>query len=332
MTGITRDEGAMISPSLWKEMDPSNNVIKDNWGYIGTRTLFPSSGHDMSYEKQALAHMVAHFYVGEGGLQRDNIKGVTDMLTDAYFAAPNTETVKLLAKAPPPVYNYLFTYQGSFSMTAMYTLGDPQLIKQDWGVAHGDDAPYLARIEYNGQKAVVTEEDQKMVEIMQKLISNFVRYGDPTPVEYDHIPKWKPAQDSRAACIYMELNLNPAEKHMMFRDRMTFWNLLQFREDLEEYAVDVKEADMLVEIENAIEDEEHEDDDDEDDDDHKEDVSSESNEDDEQLSDKDKMKKRRRRIRWIRRNKMKKISRPGRKARQEARKQRKLAKKMRSMV
>merc|ERR1711962_330309 len=44
----------------------------------------------------------------------------------------------------------------------------------------------------------------------------------------------------------------PEEKHRMFSERMTFWNMFQYKEMLEEFAVDNKEARMLIEIESAI--------------------------------------------------------------------------------
>merc|ERR1712130_920779 len=100
----------------------------------------------------------------------------------------------------------------------------------------------------------------QMVDIYRKLITNFIRYGDPTPVEYTDIPKWNPAQKSRAACIYMDINLKPQERHRMFSERMTFWNMFTYKDMLEEYAVDNKEARMLIEIETAIDENDDEDD------------------------------------------------------------------------
>ena len=47
---------------------------------------------------------------------------------------------------------------------------------KDWGVAHGDDAMYFARMNLKGQQFVVTENDKKFVDIYQKLITNFARY------------------------------------------------------------------------------------------------------------------------------------------------------------
>ena len=73
----------------------------------------------------------------------------------------------------------------------------------------------------------------------------------------------------------MDINLKPEERHRMFSERMTFWNMFQYKEMLEEYAVDNKEARMLIEIESAIdeteEDVESEIEDDEDDEEEEED-------------------------------------------------------------
>merc|ERR1712181_94432 len=82
---------------------------------------------------------------------------------------------------------------------------------------------------------------------------------------YTDIPKWHPAQKSRAACIYMDINLKPQERHRMFSERMTFWNMFVYKEMLEEHAVDNKEARMLIEIESAIDESEENDDENEDD-------------------------------------------------------------------
>merc|ERR1719350_1698246 len=111
---------------------------------------------------------------------------------------------------------------------------------------------YLSKMVLKGQVMAGSDEDKRMVDIYRKLITNFIRYGNPTPVEYTDIPKWHPAQKSRAACVYMDINLKPEERHRMFSERMTFWNMFQYKEMLEEYAVDNKEARMLIEIESAI--------------------------------------------------------------------------------
>merc|ERR1719232_62079 len=97
-----------------------------------------------------------------------------------------------------------------------------------------------------------TDDDRKFLATWQKLISNFVKYADPTPVVTDDIPKWKMAQDSRAACVYLDINLEPEEKHRMFAERMEFWNRMLFQDLLEKYAISHEEDELLNEIDSAI--------------------------------------------------------------------------------
>ena len=101
---------------------------------------------------------------------------------------------------------------------------------------------------------IQTDEDRKFLATWQKLISNFVKYADPTPVVNNNVGwlKWKKAQDSRAACVYLDINLEPEEKHRMFAERMEFWNRMVFQDLLEKYAISHEEDELLNEIDSAI--------------------------------------------------------------------------------
>ena len=129
MTGVTTEEGALLAPGLWKDMDPANNVVEKNWDFIGAKNLFPGQ-REFTFDDALKAKMVAHFYLGKDGLKRENKQGLMDMFTDVFFAAPNTEAVRLHAKAPAPVYNYLFSYKGSFSFASFYAAGHPEASKE----------------------------------------------------------------------------------------------------------------------------------------------------------------------------------------------------------
>ena len=142
---------------------------------------------------------------------------------------------------------------------------------------------------------------------------------------------------SRAACVYMDINLKPEERHRMFSERMTFWNMFQYKEMLEEYAVDNKEARMLIEIESAIDETE-------------EDVESEieEDEDDEEAEEAEvgvhrrkggrrglqRRRKARLERRWRKRGDemFNKLHKKKNVAKLEARKRRRLAKKLRKMM
>merc|ERR1712126_492069 len=141
--------------------------------------------------------------------------------------------------------------------------GDPEAAKVDFGVAHGDDMIYSFRGDkFLNASLINTDEDRQFLRTWQKVISNFVKYADPTPVASDDVPKWKMAQDSRAACVYMDLNLEPKEKHRIFAERMEFWNRMIYQDVLEKYAVSEEEDNLLVEIDSALVDAEKDDNDD----------------------------------------------------------------------
>merc|ERR1719150_2594268 len=98
------------------------------------------------------------------------------------------------------------------------------------------------------------------------LISNFAKYGNPTPVTGNSGVTWPPAQDSRAACVYLQVGLENQEKHGLFPERMEFWNRVVFRDLLEKYAVSEEEDSLLEEIDIALVESDDDDDDDDDDD------------------------------------------------------------------
>ena len=63
------------------------------------------------------------------------------------------------------------------------------------GVTHADDLLYTWKADsFINTTTINTEEDKRFLKLWQKLITNFVKYADPTPVPTDDIPKWKPAQ------------------------------------------------------------------------------------------------------------------------------------------
>ena len=96
------------------------------------------------------------------------------MFGDAYFKIAADESIKdhfkLLAS---PIYYYYFGYRGSSSYNGIY--GDPN---NDYGVCHGDELQYLFPV---GEKLFkdtpLSETDEKMVDFMTTLWSNFARTG-----------------------------------------------------------------------------------------------------------------------------------------------------------
>ena len=108
-TGLNADEGGMLVSPNWRHMKPEDNQLQENWGYMGAQQLFLLPPKEITFENKLTARMIAQFYVGKNGINRENKQGLMDMFTDAWFAYPNTETVKLHSKSSAPIYNYILS-------------------------------------------------------------------------------------------------------------------------------------------------------------------------------------------------------------------------------
>jgi len=91
------------------------------------------------------------------------------------------------------------------------------------------------------------------------LVGNFAEFGNPTPLlstpvvgQDTVLPVWPPAQQSRAACVYLDIGLKPAEKHRMFAERMEFWNKMYFKDVLEKYGISDEDNELMEEIDTAV--------------------------------------------------------------------------------
>ena len=147
-------------------------------------------------------------------------------------------------------------------------------------MAHADDLLYTFRPDsFMNMSSIVSEDDRKFLRNWQRLVTNFVKYANPTPVATAEIPVWKEAQESRVACVYLDIGLELREKHRMFPERMELWNRIVFQKMLEKYAVSEEEDQLLVEIDSAIAEVDGDEDDDEDDDEDNDDSSEDSDED-----------------------------------------------------
>ena len=105
---------------------------------------------------------------------------------------------------------------------------------------------------FMNMSSVVTDDDKRFLRKWQILITNFVKYANPTPVPTSGIPEWKSAQNSRAACVYLDIGNDIREKHRMFPERMELWNKIVFEKMLEKYAVTEEEDQLMVEIDSVI--------------------------------------------------------------------------------
>ena len=110
-------------------MSPEDNQLQRNWDILaGVRLFFRD--YQQTFDERLESRVVTKFYLGgQEGVTRENKQAINDMFTDAYFAYPNTEAVKLHAQASAPIYNYLLSYRGSMSFSVFFSAGDPEAAK-----------------------------------------------------------------------------------------------------------------------------------------------------------------------------------------------------------
>ena len=119
----------MLTAGQWKNMDPENNKLQENWDALANQLIF-MSGFNKTFDERLMAAVFTKFYLGgPEGVTRENKWNMNDMFTDSYFAFPNTEAVKLHAPSPAPVYNYLMTYRGTLSFSIFFSMGDEDTAK-----------------------------------------------------------------------------------------------------------------------------------------------------------------------------------------------------------
>lgn len=160
--GTTSKEGWLLIPE-------ENEKTIDKWNH---RYLF---GADMEIPSKAEAADVdkklKEFYFKNEKINMKHISNLTDFYTQFFFEIPGIlESEILLGVNNAPVYNFIFNYSGDRNVLRLRSgfANEP-------GASHGDDLFYLFRASIWPFR--VSEKDQKMIDWMTKMWTNFAKYG-----------------------------------------------------------------------------------------------------------------------------------------------------------
>ncbi|XP_069694783.1 uncharacterized protein [Periplaneta americana] len=215
MTGVNSQEGAFPVSRLMGE-DLIDDFLTE-FERLAPMMLFYREG---SPRKDEITKRIREFYFKES-IAHDNVTALVDMFTDGWFLHGADRAVELhSAEASAPVYYYYFTYRGSNTFTTIF--GDAS---RDYGVSHADDLIYLFPTESIFPGTQLTEEDNKMIDVMTSLWTNFARTGKPTSSSF-HGVEW-PSISSPENKEYLQIGVEGLEvKHGLLRERIDFWNSL----------------------------------------------------------------------------------------------------------
>ncbi|KAJ8706772.1 hypothetical protein PYW07_012850 [Mythimna separata] len=161
---------------------------------------------------------VRHFYIGDKVLNEDLQSVILDYGSDLAFNYPATRSVDRYVKAGAKnVFRYMFSYEGGRNKHKIL-----RNFTAD-GASHGDDTSYLFDSSMF-KDTPPSEEDQKIIDALTTMWTNFAKYGDPTPSLSDATPvKWRPAEQSQRP--YLNIDKQITLESRAFHDRMAFWDV-----------------------------------------------------------------------------------------------------------
>ncbi|XP_049825157.1 juvenile hormone esterase [Aethina tumida] len=123
---------------------------------------------------------------------------LAQFISDDQFNRPITETVRLQSMLTP-VYFYVFSYQGVLGTTSNRTMP---------GVGHAEELRYL----FKGNETNINASDQRTIQRMTTMWTNFAKFGTPTPEKVSLLDNviWKPARSSNMSSdlTYMNIGTN----------------------------------------------------------------------------------------------------------------------------
>ncbi|KAJ0179649.1 hypothetical protein K1T71_004240 [Dendrolimus kikuchii] len=190
--GSTSKEGLFLIAADTKETLEE----RDKRYLYASDLIFPSEEVAEEEDKKA-----RKLYFGDKEINMNTVMNVSVLFTDLYFEMPVILESELLLGKSAPTYNYYFNYEGGRNFLK-YLTG----YKNESGACHADEILYIFR--GNMWPFRINQKDQKMIDWMTKMWTNFAKYGNPTPEGQKDIPvQWVPSKPNELKFLYIEEEL-----------------------------------------------------------------------------------------------------------------------------
>ncbi|XP_043476976.1 juvenile hormone esterase-like [Leptopilina heterotoma] len=210
--GSDVDEGMIITLPFYINKAPIS-MIK-----AFKRTINLTSNHYAKPEEISnFEKMIQNFYAADKSKLLENY---TKFVGDSGFLYPKLLLIENTAKnIKSPVYFYSFGYRGTVNLIFF-----ERNVTENFGAPHGDDILYLFAIV---PKNFVLEKDEKMINLMTDLWTNFAINGKPTSGSLENPNIWKPYQENNSFLQIGNINnhFEPSVtlENVYFPERMNFW-------------------------------------------------------------------------------------------------------------
>ncbi|XP_014294138.1 carboxylic ester hydrolase [Halyomorpha halys] len=211
LTGFTSAEGAFVAVILSQGGGLLITVLDQAFDRFAPDMLMYAG---TASSPSTITHAIRDFYLGESNITGQNLGPVIDMVSDAWIIFPVHEAA---LRQTGPVYGYMFDHKGATDV--VHVLGS----KQDFGVSHGDDIPYLFNTEKLNIQTIGNEADKNTSQHLVEIWANFATTGRP----FMEGLEWYPLDDGGYMVISGNFSQGP-----VLSDRIDFWSSLPYRDKL----------------------------------------------------------------------------------------------------
>ncbi|XP_039434926.1 esterase E4-like [Culex pipiens pallens] len=218
MSNLCNDEGMLGIMISRNRLDKYN---QEEW-------LVPQFlGHSENMDRQSVGKEVKQFYFGDRKVGQNCRTALCDFMTDCTFAVTTNLSAEWIARYQPRVEHYhsCFSYEGRFNYVKAIMGVEMR------GAGHGDDTYYLFSAPFV-KKLPKDSDEYKISEIVVKTVTNFAKYGNPTPDESLLGFRWRPVapilhgSPDTFDLDCLEVNLHPRMIRNPNQKRKEFWRKL----------------------------------------------------------------------------------------------------------
>ncbi|XP_049809738.1 venom carboxylesterase-6-like [Schistocerca nitens] len=216
LIGFTKDEGCVLIAAF-----VSNETLFQELKNKSDR-LFPITLlYHTSLNADLITKKIRDFYFPS---KEFTLSTLSDLYSDG-LVNWNTDEMVRKHKDTVPMYYYLLSYKGKYSMSKK--LGGED---EDLGVCHTDDLFYLfSNNSYSPVSGERPDKDMQIARTMTKLWVNFATTRNPTP---NNEPLPWPRVTSDSELEYLEIGSKLEVKKGLFHERVNFWKSLPLREEV----------------------------------------------------------------------------------------------------
>lgn len=209
--GMTQDEGGYLTGQYWD----FQSELSMNWTELGSAFIFGSTAADRSLTEEIKTNVIKRFYVGTQNFSNGLKEEMGQLFTDIMTMSNTLKSIEFDSiNLRKPSYLYLLSHKPSTSLSSLLPAGG-----EDLGVIHGDDLSFLFKDAFGIDNAITSKEDKETSKNFIRVMTNFIKYQDPTP--FVGVQTWVPVNAS--SLNYLDIMAEPELKDFSISERRYFW-------------------------------------------------------------------------------------------------------------